>query len=137
MVIVDASVAYKWFAKNEENSDLALTILQRHVNGQEKIIVPDLILYELANAWVTKTAISTVKIKANLKDLQDAGLEIESPTFDLMSKAATFARKYRLSVYDAIYAILAKDKRCNLITADKKFVEKINLPFVKLLEEYK
>ncbi len=137
MVIIDASVAYKWFAKNEEDSDLALSILQKHINGQEKIVVPDLILYELANAWVTKTAISAAKVKVNLKDLQDASLEIENPTFDLVSKAAVFARKYQVSVYDAIYAVLAKDKKCNLVTADKKFAEKINLPYVKLLEEYK
>lgn len=137
MVIVDASVAYKWFAKNEEDSDLALSILQKHINGQEKIVVPDLILCELANAWVTKIAISNARVKANLKDLQDASLEIESLTFDLISKAAAFAQKYRLSVYDAIYAVLAKDKRCSLVTADKKFTEKINLPYAKLPGEYK
>lgn len=137
MVIIDASVAYKWFAKNEEDSDLALSILQKHINGQEKIVVPDLILYELANAWVTKIAISNARVKTNLKDLHDASLEIESLTFDLISKAAAFAQKYRLSVYDAIYAVLAKEKGYKLITADKNFTEKINLPFVKLLEEYK
>lgn len=137
MVIVDASVAYKWFAKNEEDADLALTILQRHVNGQEKIVVPDLILYELANAWVTKIALSIAKVKANLKDLQDAGLEIESPTFDLMSKAAVFARKYRLSVYDACYLILARKKKCNFITTDNKLINQVNLPFVRRLKDYK
>lgn len=137
MVIIDASVAYKWFAKNEEDSDLALSILQKHVNGREKIVVPDLILYELANAWVTKTAISTAKVKANLKDLQDVGLEIESPTFDLVSKAAAFARKYKLSVYDACYLILAQKKKCNFITADSKLLNQVNLPFVRRLTDYK
>ena len=136
MVIVDASVAYKWFAKNEEDSDLALSILQEHINGQEKIVVPDLILCELANAWVTKTAISSSRVKTNLEDLQNARLEVESPTFDLLAKAAASAKKYMISVYDAIYAVLATDKRCSLGTADKKFAEKINLPYVKLLEEF-
>lgn len=136
MVILDASVVYKWFAKNEEYSHLALNILQKHVNGQEKIIVPDLILYELANAWVTKKALPSARVKINLKDLQDARLGIESSTFNLIAKAATFAKKYNVTVYDAIYAVLAKEKRCGLITADKKFIEKTNLPFVKLLKEY-
>lgn len=137
MVILDTSVVYKWFAKNEEDSLLALSILQKHVNGQEKIIVPGLILYELANAWVTKKAIPSARIKTNLKDLQEAGLGIESSTFDLIAKAVTFAKKYNVTVYDAIYAVLAKEKGCKLITADKKFAEKINLPFIKLLQEYK
>lgn len=136
MVIVDASIVYKWFAENEEDSSLALNILQKHINGREKIAVPDLILYELANAWVTKTAIPSARVKTNLKDLQDAGLELENVTFDLAAKAVNFAKKYNASVYDAIYVVLAKEKRCNLVTADKKFAEKINLPYVKLLGEY-
>ncbi len=136
MVILDTAVVYKWFAKNEGDSLLALNILQKHVNGQEKIIVPELILYELANAWVTKKAIPSAIIKTNLKDLQEAGLGIESSTFDLIAKAVAFAKKYNVTVYDSIYAVLAKEKGCKLITADKKFAEKINLPYVKLLEDF-
>lgn len=136
MVIVDASIAYKWFAK-EEYSDLALNILQKHVNGREKIVVPDLILYELVNAWVTKTAISIPIVKTNLKNLQDASLEIENPTFALVLEAATIAKKYRISVYDGYYLVLARKKKCGFITADAKLVNKVNLPFVKLLSEYK
>lgn len=136
MVILDASVIYKWFSKNEKDSKLALSILQIHIDGQEKIVVPDLILYELTNAWVTKNAISSARVKINLKDLQDANLEIEDVNFDLAAKAARFAKKYNVTVYDAIYTVLAKEKGCQFITADKKFAEKINLSYVKLLEEY-
>lgn len=135
MVIVDASIAYKWFAK-EEDSDLALNILQKHFNIQEKIVMPDLILYELVNAWVTKTAISIPIVKTNLKNLQDAGLEIENPTFELVLEAAAIAKKYRISVYDSYYLVLAKKKKCDFITADAKLVNQVNLPFVKLLSDY-
>ena len=137
MVILDASVVYKWFAKNEEDSSIALNILQRHMQGREKIVVPDLILYELTNAWVTKTAIPFIRVKVNLKDLQDASLKIESPTFDLAVEAATFAKKYKTSVYDAYYLILARKKKCNFITADNRLLNQVSLPFVKRLKDYK
>lgn len=135
MVIVDASIAYKWFTK-EEDSDLALNILQRQVNGRDKIVVPDLILYELVNAWVTKTTIPIPIVKTNLKNLQDASLEIENPTFESVFEAAVIAKEYGISVYDGYYLVLARKKKCDFITADAKLVNQVNLPFVQLLSNY-
>lgn len=136
MVIVDTSVAYKWTDKNEEFRDKALAILQSHINSKVRIIVPDLIFYELANAWATKTKLSSYKISNSLKDLEESNLNVEMVRFDLVRKAILFSRKYKVSVYDATYAVLAKEKKCYLITADEKFAKQVNLPFVKTLSQY-
>ena len=112
----------------------ALDILDSHLRGKELIIVPDLIVYELANAWVTKATLPLERCLVLLKDLENSRLKIEAIGFRLINKAVTFSKKHNVSVYDAAYAVLAEEKRCSLITADKKFIEKINLPFVKLLE---
>ena len=92
-----------------------------------------MIFYELANAWATKAKLSFAVIRNNLKDLEDSNLTVEPLRFDLTRKAILFSRKYRVSVYDAVYAVLAQDKGCVLITADTKFVDQVNLPFVKKL----
>lgn len=137
MIIIDCSVAFKWFSQeDEEDTDKALEILASHLHSKELITVPDLIICELANVWVTKSSLPLKSSKVFLEDLRDSHLAIEPISFELISKAITFAKKYKVSVYDAIYAVLAKEKKCDLITADKKFIEKINLPFVKLLGEY-
>ena len=133
MVIVDASVAYKWWDLKEKQSDLAKKILKNHSSGEQKIVVPDLIICELSNAWVTKSKLSLSKIKANLSDLESLDLEIVDISLNLIEKAVTFARNYKVSVYDAIYAVLAQENKCDLITADEKFVEQVNLPFIKKL----
>lgn len=137
MVVIDASVAYKWFSEEQPDFQAAFKIIEEHKLGRETIIAPELLLYELANAWATKTDLTLQQTTLNLKKLQETSIELLTLDFTLIQKAVVFSKKYRISVYDAIYAVLAKEKRCNLVTADEKFVKKINLPFVKLLEEYK
>ena len=145
MVIIDASTAFKWFEPSEQDHNKALQLWDLHLQNKMKIVVPDLILYELANAWMTKSSIQLGQVKINLRVLEEASLEIIPVNFILINKATQFSKKYSVSVYDAIYAVLAKAKKCLLITADERFVEKmnkffpleINLPFIKLLKEYK
>lgn len=74
MVVVDTSVAFKWFTAQEENFLPAKRIRDLHLNNQENIIVPDLLLYELANAWTTKTNLSWPEIDSNLQDIKNINL---------------------------------------------------------------
>ncbi len=136
MIVVDASVAYKWWDKKEPLSEEAKIILTNNFNNTDQILVPDLILYELANAWATKTKFSPYRVKNNLKDLEEINLSIEPVSLDLIRKAIAFSRRYKVTVYDATYVILAKGKKCKLVTADDKFVMQVKLPFVKHLSEY-
>lgn len=133
MVVVDTSVAYKWFSPaKEELLSEALEILK----NSDAIIAPDIILYELANSWATKTKLKISQIKVFLKDLEEIEIKIEPVTFELVRKAVDFSKKYYVSVYDASYAVLAEEKGCDFFTADFKFVKKVNLHFVKHLSEY-
>lgn len=135
MVVIDASVVYKWFAQEESGSERALKILDNHILGKENIIAPSILLYEIANALVTKVKITIREIKAYIKKLKETRIQIVEFDYNLIEKAAEFAGKYRMSVYDAAYAVLAKEKKCSLITADEKFVETLNLPFIKHLSD--
>lgn len=136
MVVVDASVAYKWLSPDEQDYRHALDILAAHLTKQNPIIVPDLILYELANAWSTKTKLAPKNITDNIQELQRYTLEIINIDFNLIADAVEFSREYKISVYDACYAILAKKNGCDLVTADDKFIKKVNLPFIKKLKDY-
>lgn len=137
MIVVDSSVVFKWFDKTEEGSAQALQVLHDHLSKSNDIFVPDLILYEVANAWSTKSILRFEEIIDNLKLFKKYSLKIKEVDFNILEKAILISKKYGVSVYDAVYAVLAKEKKCLLITADKRFVEKINLSFVKLLAEYK
>jgi predicted nucleic acid-binding protein len=49
MSIVDASVVLKWFLQedDQEKDDL---LRQKHIMGEDRLIAPDLLLYEVSNA---------------------------------------------------------------------------------------
>src|SRR3989344_6507070 len=133
MVVIDTSVAYKWFNKDEELFEEATKLLIQHINQDQPIIVPELLFLELANAWSTKTKLTIEQIKQNFVDLEKANLQVEVLSFDFLYRAMLLARTYQVSVYDAIYAVLAKEKKCDLITADNKFAAVLDLPFIKTL----
>jgi len=136
MVIIDTSVAYKWFSTEEEDVSQAFQLLNAHLHKKEILVSPDIIIYELANAWATKTRLPIEKIKIFLKDFEQIKIGIEPMTFELIERAVKFSKDHHVSVYDASYAVLALEKNCILYTADSKFVKRINLPFVKLLTRY-
>ena|SRR3989344_6594423 len=136
MVVVDASVAYKWFSPTEENAEVAVGLFKDHITSKNKIIVPDLIIYELANVWSTKTALGVKQIRQNLSDLKEAMLDMEAVTFNFLEKVIEISKKYKISAYDATYIVLAKERKCVLVTADAKLISQVKLPFVKDLANY-
>ncbi|MDO8260422.1 MAG: type II toxin-antitoxin system VapC family toxin [Candidatus Magasanikbacteria bacterium] len=133
MVVIDASVANKLFFPHEEGYIRVRDIIENHLSGKEIITVPNLLLYEVTNALATKTIVPKSKIGDALNELDHYGLEVFYPTVENMISAGNFSKDSHVSVYDAIYVIVAQENKCDLITADNKFAKQVNLPFVKTL----
>lgn len=131
MVIIDASIANKLFFPLEAGHGIVKMLFQKHISGQEEMIVPDLIFYEVANKLATRSNIPQALMLKSLNQLYKSKLKICHFSDKEIKIAAVFAKKYKVSVYDASYAVLAQEKKCILITADTKFVKQVNLPFVK------
>lgn len=137
MIVIDASVAFKWFDKREEFRDKSLLILHNHLDNSNKIVVPSLLYLEVANALVTKTNTKTETVKEDLDKLNNSNLQIHSFTKQEYIEAAVLSRKHGTTVYDMLYAVIAKKLRTVLITADQSFIKKTKFPFVKPLSEYR
>lgn len=135
MIIIDSSVAFKWFSTDEIYTKEAMRILENHLSKLNSIFVPDLIFYEMTNAWSTKSTLRIDKIKVNIKQLKKYNLNVIPFSLVLLEKITSFSKEHKVTVYDAIYAVLAKEKKCPLITADEKFVAAVKLPFVKNLKD--
>lgn len=131
MIILDASVINKIFLPIEEGRNKAKQIIEKHINKLDQVIIPDLLYYEIANTLVTKTQVPVSTVLKALKRLYSFNFEVFHPVEKDMNKISNFAKKYQVTVYDAAYAVLAKEKKCNLITSDEKFIKAVNLPFVK------
>ena len=137
MVILDTSIIYKWIT--EEDTDIispALKLLHKFRTGKENVSIPDIVLYELANALSTKTNLTFKEVEQAWNLFERFNLNIVAPTLKFIRKSIKFSRKYHVSVYDASYAVLAIEKKCILFTADAKFVKQTALPFIKTIDSY-
>lgn len=133
MYVLDASVILKWFLQ-ERDSHLALDFKERYLAGKISIALPDLILYELANALRFNTNFKRKTVIDSLLAVIDLDIDITAPTPNLLKKALDFAFDNKISVYDSIYISLASELHYQFVTADAKLYRKIkSLPFVKLL----
>lgn len=135
MIIVDSSVAVKWIQEKEEDSDIAFLLATNHRNHTEEILAPDLLYVEIANALATKPTSTPQIIKESLSGIFKLELKPYSLSHEDILKSALLAKRYNTSAYDMLYAVIAKKKKCKLITADEKFVVKTRFKFVKLLKD--
>ncbi|MEW5768656.1 MAG: type II toxin-antitoxin system VapC family toxin [bacterium] len=98
MIVLDTSVIVKWYNK-EEGTDKALKIQKSHIQGEEKISVPDLMLYELANAIRFSPANDLEELIAIIDNLSKLKLNIILPTTDIIKEAGRISFRYKISIF--------------------------------------
>lgn len=123
--IIDASVAIKWFVDNEPKRDAAIAILHQIRDFPGEFAVPELFFNEMLSV-LCRILADPKEISEYLDALQDLGLTRLGNGRETMSEAVRFAKKFRLSGYDAIYLANAKLVRGIWITADEAAHRKIH-----------
>lgn len=138
MIVVDASVAFKWFkSDNEDFYQESRLILKQHLTGASKIIVPQFIFLELSNALGTKTVTSIELAKKHITNLYSFNLGVYIPDQKDLIESLSQAKQYKTSLYDMLYAVVAKRNKCKLVTADHKFIKKTRFSHVIHISQYK
>lgn len=134
--VIDASVAVKWYSYSKEDDLIkADRLLQMYAEGSCDFIAPTLICYELANALRFNPNLEEEDVKRAMKDFFDLQISFQS-SYEYMNSAIELAFRYTLTVYDAVYAALSQFTGTPLITADYKFLAKVNkLPFIEALKD--
>ena len=119
--VVDASVATKWYLP-EPDTDAALALRESHVNGDIRLVSPDLMVYEVANALRYHPRAGIDRLAEHIGDLfaLDIGLDPTSETS--MIAAIHSAFRLGLSIYDASYISLAGRLDTVLYTADESLL---------------
>lgn len=121
--VIDASVAVKWFTR-EQGHTQAAAIRDNHIQNKIRLTAPDLLLYELANVLRYNKNLTPEDIKQALKAINMIGVTLIHPTETLINKAIDTAIKYNITIYDASYLALAETQETTLITADEKLAKK-------------
>lgn len=117
--VVDASVAIKWFAY-EENSEIARSLLRSVELETIRIFAPDILLYEIGNALWKGKHFGRQDIADALDVLLDSSIEVRNLDRLLISQSAFFMERYSLTFYDASYAALAYILDIPLISENPK-----------------
>jgi predicted nucleic acid-binding protein len=119
LLIVDSSVAVKWFKRTgEPNLDEALELLRAHVAETRILAAPNSLRTEVLNAlWSHR--MNETGLRAAAQDLEGFRLQWFPVDGALSEAAAALAARYRLTVYDAVFAALAIQLDTELITADR------------------
>ena len=121
-VVVDASVAVKWFADElhgEKADELS--------SGAYRLFAPHIIITEVANALVRKSAVGLMTFEEardlwhTLPSYFDDILSVD----DMIESALRLAFNLRHPIYDLIYLETARRLDAQLITADRRFAAKL------------
>jgi predicted nucleic acid-binding protein len=133
MIVLDASVIVKWFSE-EEYTDKALEIRERIRMGEESVIVPDLLLYELANAMRYNPSLDANDVRDALASIFDMDMNIITPVPEIINSAIMLAFEYNISIYDAFYIALAKETELTFFTADRRLYNRVrSLNFIRFI----
>ncbi len=122
ILIVDASVALKWFVP-EDLSEAA----DRLLVGEDDLAGPDFLLLETANALWKKRRLgelSEAEAEAALTDLASGTLALR-PSAPLVPRALAMAHELDHPVYDCLYLALAEAEDGTVVTADRSFLKRV------------
>jgi len=119
--VIDASIAVKWVV--EENGTAEALLLRQNA----KLIAPELLVAECANIlWKKVQRHELLKEEALLaaRLLQGADIEL-LPTRSLLEAATQMSIEINHPAYDCLYLALAVDNECRCVTADERFLRKL------------
>jgi predicted nucleic acid-binding protein len=121
-LIVDASVAVKWFTL-EVDRDKAKAILQ----SDRTLLAPRLIIGEVANALARKVGQGLVATRDAAEYLSHVPVLISKllDIDDLIMPAFENACSHRHPIYDFIYLQAARYRNTQMVTADSRFIARL------------
>ena len=126
-LVVDASVAVKWFVV-EADSDRALELARLAARRTVTLHAPDIWVSECANA-IWKVA---VKLRhMDRRAAHDAVTQLvtvpirDAASRALLPRAYAIAVEWTITVYDALYLALAQALETQVVTADRALLRRM------------
>lgn len=124
-LLLDSSVVVKWFIQ-EEDSDEALELRDGFLAGRLNLIIPELALYEIANALKFSKLFAADEIKKCVQALLALDIEVLVFDFDCLEEAIELSTERDLAIYDAYFIACAKYNNLIFISADERALKKID-----------
>ncbi len=139
-IVIDASVALKWYLDDEELGTKALNILTLYVSDNINLMAPSLIEYEVMNGLKIaqkRGRIDKKTIQAAIEGFFNLEIKVYNASH-FSNKILDILSFFDISSYDASYLALAENEKAPFMTADKVLYNKVRkkLKYIKWLGEY-
>ena len=124
-IVVDSSVIVKW-AIPEDFSENAVKILRDMGLGVVSLYAPTLALSEVSNVlwkYVLKGFLTSDQAKKAIDLISSIDVSYVKENWRQLEDALAIALDESISVYDALYVVLAKELNAELVTADEKLYQ--------------
>ncbi|MHB1341374.1 MAG: type II toxin-antitoxin system VapC family toxin [Coriobacteriia bacterium] len=118
-VVIDTSMAFKWFDKSESGADVAAWLLDAHSTEEIALAVPAHMPLEILNIHASRRE-SLGRMEEVIASLADADLLIAPVDDVLLRDAARIADAEHITLYDATFIALAAYLDAELVTADRR-----------------
>ena len=116
--VIDASVAIRWFLKNESHPH-ADSVLSRVIDRPEDFAVPELFCFEVYSVLCRVHPAGPSVFVDGMVPILNSGIFRQPMTENLTDHAAVYVKK-GLTGYDACYAALAREMKGKWLTFDEK-----------------
>lgn len=123
MIVIDASVAVKWFVPESEH-DLALSVL----GSGQRLVAPELVVSETMHVLRKKIRSGDVREEQFLRAAAELPRDFDDlvPVVRITDEASRLSLKLDHGFYDCVYLALAMTSGAEFLTADEAFVRKID-----------
>ena len=139
-IIIDASVVVKWFIE-ENDSDKAVFIRDKFIDGKVELYVPTLLYFEVLNALKYSQLFRPTELEDAGESIENYGFKVISIKNEIRKHMIKVAVDYNLSIYDASYLGLSIGLEKIFCTADEKIIKKLpsklkkNVVLLKQIQE--
>ena len=116
-VVIDTSVAFKWFDDSEHGADAAFALLREHQREEVALTAPSHLALEVLNVMVSRK-LPMHEMEAGVALLAAADLLVADIDDALLGRALRIAAAEQLALYDAVFIALAAALDAELVTAD-------------------
>lgn len=138
-LVVDASVAIKWFNPAEALAESANLIREDYAEGRIALVVPVFWDYEMVSG-IHKAVARGDLTPDEGREAVRLIVAVQAQRVPLPSPDESYelAQRYQRSIYDSWYVALAHQIGGELWTADRKLYNAVHetLPFVRWLRDY-
>lgn len=118
-VVIDTSVAFKWFDTTESGADVAAWLLDAHSRDEIALVAPAHLPLEILSIPASRREPAS-RMEEIVVSLAGADLLIAPIDDTLLIAAIRIAEAEHLALYDAVFIALAAALDAELVTADRK-----------------